>query len=230
LLPYKVEVTTKYLKTNIPGAALFKLPPGFFDVKTNIDINELGLPKLKNTKIIFVVNKSNTIIRTAAISKPKVSTKIKKELINNNFPICEQLNENTHVFDGKVFVNEKKEMQFLMAAIPLNVSDVLTKIGEFITGEVKNILSIDVIENILAEEYRNNKDLMLMLPQDNNLRLILIKNNLPVSVSTISNNLAYRKDELMRFISENNTKCEAVFTNSNEEENKNWEWVYDYFC
>ncbi|MCL2217051.1 MAG: hypothetical protein FWB91_08550 [Defluviitaleaceae bacterium] len=230
------DVTTKGVTVYEPRrggvweTTVVPLPPGIFDVA---DIKaELNLPRFKASSVVAVANLRKTIIRVANISpvkKAKVLTQDAKwELVRSAFPIGDKMNENTHIFDGGEFVNEKSEARFFMAALPKEISEIIARVGEALVGSVHRLARIDTVEYILLKRYAGEAGVLILLPQDEGLRLLAVAEGLPLSFHYISNHPGHREGELLRYLQsiEKFVMTRAVCLYGEFEHISKWQWMH----
>jgi len=179
------------------------------------------LPKIKTKALMLVANTQKTAIRVAKIPHgKKLSQEAQWTLVEENFPIGEKMNENTHIFDGSIFKNENGQSRFLIAALPVIVSERITEIGVALTGSIHRIARLDTIEHITFKKYcaETNEPALVFLPQDYGIRILHIAENLPAGSFFISNDPLYREDEFSRFYNSLDSPPEKfIFTEENEE-------------
>jgi len=202
----------------------------------------------KNKSAILVANVRQAAIRVVDIyEKPTEGVfhalvqRIKKikppgrwELVKSAFPIGEKMNENTHVFDGTVFTNETGAMVFLMAALPVSITEELTTTGVSLFGTVYNISSLDTVENILFKYYAEQKisePFWVVFPQGESFRILFLAEGLPRAAWHVSNHPEYREGEVLRFLQgckeeKKTTLRRAVVLNTD----LNLEWLYTLFA
>jgi len=206
------------------------------------EAEELNLPKINVPSIILVANTRKTAIRIAniddsvIIKNGNISQDTQWNLVQKTFPLGEKMNEDTHVFDGSIFVNENGQSQFFIAALPVNICNIFAKIGVRLTGTIHRVARLDTIENILFKKYtaisEMHESVLIFLPQDDGLRLLHITANLPNATHYISYNPLYREDEFLRFYNSfcNSQDSEtinkrAIFLKNNTA--LNWQWLRD---
>jgi len=230
------DITTKGITVYSSGAGdsgmwettFVPLPSGLFDANGRNEA-PLNLPKFKAKSVVLVANTRKTIIRIA--DSP---TGEQWELISKTFPIGSKMNETTHIFDGSKFVNDKGESRFFMAALPVETCNTIVKIGEALTGSIYNLELIDTVEHVLLRQYTSvisGGAVLILLPQDEGLRLLHIANGLPRSVGDISNNPQHREDEFSRYLQgiEKTALTKAVFLYREYEDISKWQWLHDHF-
>ncbi|MCL2839223.1 MAG: hypothetical protein FWE05_00490 [Defluviitaleaceae bacterium] len=227
------DITSKGITVYTPeknGAwktALTPLPSDFFRQQVAVD-----LPKFKSSSVVLVANLRKTAIRIVdiPISKRKYD---KWELVSSTFPIGEQMNENTHIFDGSEFITKGNEVsRFFMAAIPIEISEAITRIGESLVGNLYRLERIDTVENILLKRYSpesHNGIVLILLPQDEGLRMLTLANGLPESAYYISNHVTHRKAEFLRGLHSIGKKpsIKVVFLYHTLEHIVKWGWIHD---
>jgi hypothetical protein len=152
-------------------------------------------------KIILVANTHKTILRIADCD---ASQKDRWQIIKDNFPIGEKMNENTHVFDGIFFMNANGQSRFFMTALPVVICEEFVEIGVGITGSVHRINRLDTSEHIIFRKYvhscGNGEAVFVIFPHnDDSLRVLYITNGLPGAAHCISNDSAHRENEFLRF-------------------------------
>jgi len=271
-------------KGGIWEAEHIPLPSGLFDTGEIIAsettardiISSLKLPRYKSFDLVLIANMRKTVIRIVEIPQRKRNTPIKPaaqwELVCSAFPLGERMNERTYVFDGCEFANEKGEARFFMVALPVEVSDIIAQIGEAIVGSPYRLTCIDTIEHIILRKYipkpisKNTQpvqnttitqedELLILLPQDDGLRILHIQEGLPQTAHYISNNPSHRSGELLRcmqgiqqhnrpfsgdtqgqhapasacisYTSKKTTPIRAVFLYNKPEHIAKWQWLQD---
>lgn len=187
------------------------LPPevfcGDFDFGDASTVAALSLPKIKTNSLVLVANTRKTAVRVADITAEgtlTLSQDTQWRFVQKNFPIGDKMNEFTHTFDGSVFTNEAAkrvaQSSFFMVALPIAVSDIITKIGVALTGSIHNVARLDTAEHILFRKYSAlHESAFILLPQEGGLRVLRIEENLPVVAHYISNDPEHREGEFMRF-------------------------------
>ncbi|MDR0272501.1 MAG: hypothetical protein LBI27_04205 [Clostridiales bacterium] len=190
----------------------------------DFDFGEIKRIEKANSSVI-VANTRKTAIRVADISHIADFSKKNYDrwnLIENNFPIGDRMNENTHVFDGCVFNGDNGQSRFFMTALPVSACDVLAKIGVQLTGSIHRVARIDTIEHVLFERYveetEEDESVLIFHPQDNGIRILHIENKLPNAAHYISNHPAHRENEFHRFynsIKKPEIKTRAIYLGEN---------------
>ncbi|MCL1883278.1 MAG: hypothetical protein FWF81_05945 [Defluviitaleaceae bacterium] len=161
--------------------------------------DNLTVPKIKS--LVLVANTRKTAARIARISTPSLARHEQWGLIEKSFLLSDKFNENTHVFDGCIF-NKNGQSRFFMTALPIDICDIFAKVGERITGSIRRVERLDTIEHILFEKYAQEDDesILVILPQEDGLRILHILKGLPNAVHYISANPLHREDEFMWFL------------------------------
>ena len=125
------------------------------------------------------------------------------ELMSSIFPFGDTLNENTHIFDYILYEGKNGGKKVISAALPIAFSDRAANIGRSVVGTIHRLGSLDFVENLLIQKYAdlslNGDSFMVMLPQDDGIRLIITSVGLPFDVFFISNNPSFRTKELDLF-------------------------------
>lgn len=159
-------------------------------------------------KITLVANTKKTSVRIAEVFgiSPQISRLTKeneKDFFAKNYPLGEKMNESTHVFSSTIFTNKNGQMRLFMAALPVDVCDEIARAGAENHGSIHRIAAIDCVEHTLFREYSEifapHERAFIFFPQDNGLRVLYIKENLPTGAVFISNHPDYRVAEFMRF-------------------------------
>jgi len=192
-------------------------------------------PKLKWLKLTgelrVVINSSRTAVRIAKLPGDKpLKPDDEWVLVEESFPIGGKMNETTHVFDGSIFSNNirTEERRFLMAALPIGICEAAGKLGEAIFGRPK---CIDIIEHMVMRHYADcAQDVMLiLLPQDEGLRILHMVRGLPHEVYAISKTPDIREDELSRIwqgLLEDIPSRVILLDSCSDSE---WTWVQKFF-
>jgi len=159
-------------------------------------------------KITLVANTKKAALRFAVLAGTpsrtfKLSTQEEQRYFAEHFPLGQKMNDTTYVFSSTIFANKNGQARLFMAALPVDVCDELAYAGAEKYGSIHRIAAIDCIEHILLRKYSENfapdENVFIFLPQDNGLRVLYIKENLPTGAVFISNHPDYREVEFMRF-------------------------------
>lgn len=135
-------------------------------------------------EIILVANTRHTVIRVGKCegSGKKLTPEAKWEWVKKVFPLGRAVNENSHVFDGCIY-SAKNESCFFMAALPLGLSDAITRFGVALVGSEQRLARLETLENFLFSRFcaQDNKAerLWITFPQDGGLRVLVISQGLP---------------------------------------------------
>ena len=225
-----VDVTAKGVTVYASGSGdngewettFVPLPSGLFD--NSSDKTPLNLPKFKAASVVMIASMRKTIIRVTDFP----ATENQWALIRQVFPIGNGMNENTHIFDASEFVNAKGKSCFFMAALPIETGNMITKIGEALTGSIYQLESIDTAEHILFKRYTTQSGaFLILLPQDGGLRLLHIADGLPRWASDISNNPNHRESEFSRCIQNIETTTQAIFLYREYADISKWQWLHE---
>ncbi|MCL2577821.1 MAG: hypothetical protein FWE27_07210 [Defluviitaleaceae bacterium] len=203
------------------GDMRIPLPPETFSGEFDFS----ALPKIKTNSLVLVANIRKTVIRIAELSEGSVlSTEKQWSFVEDNFPLGEKMNEDTHIFDGCVFKNNNGQSRFFMAALPVFISDAIAKIGVALTGSIRRVARLDTAEYILFRKYAAeiSEPALIFLPQESGIRILHIAENLPIAAHYISNNPLHREDEFSRFYSSlKSPPVKTVFTGDEDE----FKWI-----
>jgi len=171
----------------------------------------------KAFRVALIANTSTAIVRLAELKRGdrRLNPKTKWRLVQENFPLGNLLNENTHIFDGCLFKNNMGKRCFLMAALPKAVSETIAEAGIEKWGSAYKIQRLDTIEHLLFRHYaklanktkdENGKRIKtprpqwVIFPQGMGFKILFINEGLPNSVHYISNHTQFREGELGRVL------------------------------
>ena len=171
----------------------------------------VNLPKIKARKVVLAVNLRRIVIRI-----------LPDEPENNESLFF----TNTHVFDGEIYENDFGEKRYLLAALPAEAADGITKIGVALFGSILRLERVDAIENILFKRFVDEAD-FIMFPQEEGLRVLHAENKLPKSVGSISSHPKYKYDEYLRVITQKTAGGRAVFLYDEYGDVEKWQWVIE---
>ncbi|MCL2224738.1 MAG: hypothetical protein FWB96_07210 [Defluviitaleaceae bacterium] len=159
------------------------------------------LPRLKVKELVLAANVRRTVIRVAEIGASELSQDGQWALIEQCFPLGDMMNAETYVFDGSIFENENGARRFFMTALPVDISDMMAKVGVEMTGSIHRVARLDTVEHILFRQYVNeaSEPVLIFLPQEDGIRILHIADNLPVGTNYISNDPLHREDQFSRF-------------------------------
>ncbi|MCL2285920.1 MAG: hypothetical protein FWC32_06090 [Firmicutes bacterium] len=148
---------------------------------------------------ILVANVRQTAIRVVDIDHKPVHGD-KWDLVKAAFPIGEKMNENTHIFDGAVFVNANGVMRFFITALPISVADKIAETGLALFGSPHKLKCLDTLEHFLFRYYTNQSmdAFWVVFPQDCGLRVLFLTDGLPRAAWHVSNNPQFRQEEILR--------------------------------
>jgi hypothetical protein len=154
--------------------------------------------------IVLVANTPRTIIRAEKLNGAgkKLTPKDKWALVKKAFPLGRLINEESHVFDGCVYKGTDGSAVFLMAALPLEAADEITRAGITRLGK-KRITRLDTIENMLFRRFcaasaRQRKQ-WVVFPQGEGLRVLAIaEDKTPSFTHDLTNAPALREGALLR--------------------------------
>ena len=167
----------------------------------------------KAFKVALITNTNKAIVRIAGLGDRRLNPKTKWRLVQDNFPLGNLLNENTHIFDGCLFKNNVGKRCFLMAALPKAVSEAIAEAGIAKWGRVNKLQRLDTLENLLFRHYtklankakdengkriKTPKPQWVIFPQGMGFKILFINEGLPHSVHYISNHPQFREWELGR--------------------------------
>lgn len=169
----------------------------------------------KASNVMLIANTHRTIIRVAELSKRErwLTPKIKWRLVQENFPLGNLINENTHIFDGSMFANNAGKTCFLMAAFPKAASDAVAEMGVEKWGSIHRLRRLDTMEHMLFRHYarlvnkakgengrrtKTPEPLWVIFPQGLGFKILHIEDGLPNSVHYISNQPRLCEIELSR--------------------------------
>lgn len=126
---------------------------------------------------ILLINSPKIIYRVAYVQKDE--QKATWQQVCDSFPIGDLLNENTHSFDSKIYANDNTKIH-LIAAVPKQIIEqTLLKFKSWIK-------IMEPIECRLIDLYKNEENTWLVFQQGENLRVIVIIDQLPSMVRLIS--------------------------------------------
>ena len=173
--------------------------------------------KVNGSRVALIANTHRAIVRVAdlTVQDKRLTAATQWRLVQENFPMGPQLNENTHIFDGGVFTNATKRSCFLMIAIPKAIAEPIAEIAVERWGSVHKLKRLDTIEHILFRYYtnaakkasnkaqldtdiENHKAQWIIFPQDLGYRILFMNDGLPHGAHYISNHPDLRAAELDR--------------------------------
>jgi hypothetical protein len=175
----------------------------YVEIAPHTEAASLAVPK--SGKVTAVANTHKSAIRIADLQP----TDIKKnkaikpwDLVQNAFPIGGKMNEHTHIFDGTVYKNNNGQARFFMTALPISVSEKITKTAVQAVGNIHRISRLDTIENLIFQKYTTLYDqpTLIIFPQDEGFRILHITNSLPRAAHYISNHPAHKEAEFLRLL------------------------------
>ena len=191
------------------------------------------------TNVVLITNSLKTAVRTSAASVSKKQQKPDWNVVKSVFPIGDKMNEHTHIFDGKLFVNQNETPMacFFMAAIPVYVADSITNTAVSLFGNIHKIERIDTIEHLLFQYYVSqgktpSEPFAVVFLQGDGLRILHVANNLPQSAKIISNHAEFRVSEFLRvwnsFKEDAETMPQRVVVLKMHDGNE-LDWLHDFF-
>jgi len=210
-----------------------------FAVKSKRNVASFELPLEENAaykgkSVRLIANVRQTAIRVVDIPyKPAqgkwglMLQRIKKmeplsqwDLVKSVFPIGDKMNENTHIFDGAVFINKYGEMRYFITALPMNIADDIAETGIALFGSPHRLKCLVTIENILFHHYaKQGMDaIWIVFPQNNGFRILLLANGLPRVAWYVSNEPQFREDEILRCLEASVQSIEKQSTEHSLEE------------
>jgi len=189
------------------------------------------------TNVVLITNSLKTAVRTSAASVSKKQQKPDWNVVKSVFPIGDKMNEHTHIFDGKLFVNQNETPMacFFVVAIPTNTADNITNTAASIFGNVHKLKRIDTMEHVLFQYYvslNKTEPFAVIFSQGCGLRILFITNNLPQSAKTISNHPEFCEDEMsivwdsLKEDPETAPKSVVLLKKQN---NNELDWLLDFF-
>ena len=173
----------------------------------------------KGSRVTLIANTHRTIVRVADLSgrDKRLTAATQWRLVQENFPLGPQLNEDTHIFDGGMFTNAVKRSIFLMVALPKAIAEPIAEMGIEKWGSAHKLRRLDTVEHVLFRHYANAakktagkgrvdtrtdteppQSLWVVFPQDLGYRILFMKDGLPHSAHYISNHPEMRDTELDR--------------------------------
>jgi len=199
------------------------------------EIKKIKTPAFTN--VVLIANSLKTAVRTTVIPMSKKQQKPDWNVVKAIFPIGDKMNEQTHIFDGKMFINKNETPMacFFVVAIPTNTADSITNTAVSIFGNVHKLKRIDTIEHLLFKYYLSlNKaeSFAVIFSQGSGLRILFIANNLPQSAKTISNNPEFCKDEMSLVwdsLKEDPETAPKNIVVLKMRENNELDWLLDFF-
>ena len=210
---------------------------------------EIGIDDEHNASILststdaprasLIANTHRTIIRVAELTKRDMwlREKNKWRLVQENFPLGRQLNETTHIFDGSLFTNNSGKRSFLMAALPLRVSESIFELSLEKWGSIHKIEGLETIEHMLFRHYakqansarddngkqiKNPKPMWVIFPQGKGFRLLVLDDGLPKSALCISSVPRTRLHELKRYWAGAETNNVTILFRKGEKKKNAW--------
>jgi len=205
----------------------FSMPDEIFDSFDAVKLT--GLPKIRNIKwisqVVIIANTRKALIRISDIddaeertglmvflprgvaeflrNKKRQQQNTEWEMVSAAYPISDKMNEKTHIFDGCFFSadsNGGTRSCFFMAALPLSMADVMSKIAALLCGNVHAVNRLDVIEHVLFRHFSalGKEPLCIVFPQGEGLCILHMTKGLPKWAYAISNHDEFREDELYR--------------------------------
>lgn len=150
-------------------------------------------------------------------------------LVKSVFPICDIMNEKTHIFDGTVFTNKEGASRFLITALPIKEAEKIGDIGVNLLGNVHRIKRLDTVEHFIFCHYaqKTTEALMVVFPQENGVRVLFLADGMPRSARNVSNDPEFRTAELLNYWQSNETITpkKAIVLN----DGLDLEWLYEFF-
>ena len=161
----------------------------------------LGI-SFKGKKLVLVANCKKTIVRVADVHefdhkrgffRSKISDSDAWEVIKSVFPFGPSINEETHLFDVCIY-GEKKYVCF---GLPADVCEKFAEIGVELTGSIHRVSRLETIENMIFAKHCNESK-VLIFPQDDGFKVLIVRDGLPENVFFISNHPERRDAEFER--------------------------------
>jgi len=192
-------------------------------IYTEVKISENDKPSLtpatnepsKISRAVLIANTHRVVVRAAKLTKRDrwLTPKNQWRLVQESFPLGMMLNENTHIFDGSLFINKAGQRCFTMFALPKAISEAVAEISIAKWGNIHKLQRLDTIEHLLFKYYtrranktrdKNRKPIKIpksqwvIFPQDLGFRVLFLNDGLPCGAYYVSNHLTFREIELER--------------------------------
>jgi len=167
-------------------------------------------PRKKGLRpVVLVTNSAQVVIRTVTLPDGyKLNAKTKWEQVLAAFPFGRTLNEGTHIFDGSVYRDTDGHAVFCMAALPLDVAEVMTQHGVALPGGIRKITALETMETVLFRHFctdtagASNKR-WVIYPCGDGIKVLIIHNNAPDTVRFLPLAPLYNEAALRRTLAEN---------------------------
>jgi len=203
-------------------------------------------PPGSGAPVMLVANTHRVAIRVAELAgrDRRLSPAIKWRLVEENFPIGELFNGDTHVFDGSVFKDGKGRQCFLMMAMPKIIAEAIGAIAEEKWGNVHRLERLDTVEHMLFRQYchikagqtkENPLPYWIVFPQGLGFRILHIYEGLPHGVYSVSDHTELREAELEQaWVAAEPTRV-VLMTRARDSEDgamilpdSGAQWIYDF--
>jgi len=190
--------------------------------------------------VALVANTHRVVVRVAELAGHgrRLTPADKWRLVQDNFPIGPQLNDDTHIFDGAIFENSAERRCFMMVALPRMVAESIGEMAVEKWGKVHKFARLDTIEHMLFRHFANTcggkavhplkaetpVQLWVVFPQSMGFRILHMNEGLPYGAHYISSHPELREAELGRVWEVATPSHVVILTRNNSDE----EWISDF--
>ncbi|MCL2605023.1 MAG: hypothetical protein FWD90_11150 [Defluviitaleaceae bacterium] len=177
-------------------------------------------------KVVLIANTPQTIIRAEKLNdgKQKLTPEAKWGLVKKAFPLGRAVNEESHLFDGCVYSAKERDAVFLMAALPLETTDDITRLGTEQAGG-KRIVRLDTIENMIFRRFCNGDTSQppqwVIIPQGVGYRVLAMAQGVPKDAHYLPVQPEIREGALLRIYEADAPEEVILLTRSD------WEGFWD---
>ncbi|MCL2404116.1 MAG: hypothetical protein FWC92_01085 [Defluviitaleaceae bacterium] len=196
----------------------------------------------KRTRVTLVANTHRAVVRVAELTKHKLTREAKWQLVKDNFPIGALMNEETHIFDGSIFINKTGRYCFMMVALPKAIAVPISEMAIEKWNNVHRLARLDTTEHMIFRHFAREATLSkttenptpqwVICPQDLGFRILHINDDLPQGTYYISNESELCLAELERVWEAATPKHVVIMTRTSEdidpEDQSADQWIWEF--
>jgi len=182
-----------------------------------------------SVNVALIANTRRVTIRIAELSWRDIFLTRRKKwlMVKKNFPLGIRMNDKTHVFEGRIFMNRAGRRCYFMMALSKTISNNICDMVMQKWGALHNVNGLETIEHLLFKKYaklarkerddkgkltKNPKPQWVIFPQGPGFRVLHLEHGLPKRAHIISNRLGFRSAELARVWEASTPECAVILS------------------